>query len=93
MMITRTLSTPARPELNEPVKLPKLLEAPASPVRRQFLAAAAAVPAVAVCALLSRPRAIPVTAPPAAIAEPLVNEVGYHETDHVRRYYYSAAYF
>ena len=92
-MIARTPIAPARAELNEPVKLPKLLQSPVNLPRRQFLAVAAAAPAVAVCALLSRPRDLPLAAPPTLPEDESGDDVGYHETEHVRRYYRSAGYF
>lgn len=96
-MTARTPIAPLRTEPTAPVKLPRLLETPARLPRRQFLAAAAAAPALAVCALLSRPHETAVTAPPATSGETPDetpgDDVGYHETEHVRRYYRSAAGF
>lgn len=92
-MIARPLMTPLPSDSIEPAKLPKLLETPPSLPRRQFLAAAAAVPAVAVCALLSRPQEVPAVTPVAPVEPASGDDVGYHETEHVRRYYRSAAGF
>lgn len=75
-----------------PSKLPKLLQGPVDLPRRQFLTVAVAAPAAAACALLSRPRAAQAAAPVADNHVPDEN-LGYHETEHVRRYYRSAAYF
>jgi hypothetical protein len=61
------------------------------PKRRTLLAAAVCAPAVAVGALLSRPQPIEPEALPLSEAEP--PSTGYHETDHIRTYYRTAAYF
>ena len=58
--------------------------------RRILLAAAVCAPAVAIGALLARRQA---AAPPApTLPGPEPASVGYHETDHIRKYYRSAAY-
>ncbi len=67
-MGSRTSVAPLHADSTDPAKLPKLLEPSTSLPRRHFLAAAAAAPAVAVCALLSRPREVP-AATPVAIQE------------------------
>jgi hypothetical protein len=58
--------------------------------RRFFLGAATAGPALAVAALaVSKKEAIELAAP--VVTEP-VAQSGYHETDHIRNYYFTAAY-
>jgi hypothetical protein len=61
-------------------------------MRRKFLLMAGCAPAIGVAALLERSPKIKeaaVTAPP---ADPPAGS-GYHVTDHIRKYYYSARYF
>ncbi|HEV2609059.1 MAG TPA: formate dehydrogenase [Noviherbaspirillum sp.] len=58
--------------------------------RRTLLAAAVCAPAVAVGALLSRQQ--PVAPQVSAAAESEPPSTGYHETEHIRKYYRSAAY-
>jgi hypothetical protein len=58
--------------------------------RRFFLGAATAGPVLAVAALaVGRKEAVEVAAP--IVTEP-VAESGYHETEHIRNYYSTAAY-
>ena len=71
--------------------MPEVVEKPASMQRRLFLAGVATAPVVAAGMLLCRAQAqqqievaVPVAAP---------TGLGYQETDHVRRYYRSAAGF
>lgn len=61
--------------------------------RRIFLTAAACVPVVAVAALISRTRSAPEVLAPAVRPAEAAGSVGYHETEHIRKYYRSAAYF
>ncbi|HEY8608049.1 MAG TPA: formate dehydrogenase [Noviherbaspirillum sp.] len=60
--------------------------------RRSFLAAALCLPVAAAAAALVARRAAPLPA-----ASPLPEDKptggGYHETEHIRKYYRSAAYF
>jgi len=66
-------------------------EQPADPTRRVFLRAAGGAGALGALAAAGQAQAqIPVT--PAIAAGPAAN-VGYHETDHIRRYYRSARYW
>lgn len=58
--------------------------------RRTLLAAAVCAPAVAVGTLLSSRH--PVPAPELAAPDPEPPATGYHETEHIRKYYRSAAY-
>lgn len=58
--------------------------------RRTLLAAAVCAPAVAAGALLSRQQ--PVAPPVSTAADPEPPGTGYHETEHIRKYYRSAAY-
>ena len=60
--------------------------------RRFFLTAATCVPALAVAVLATRRQEIVQETPPAAAVEPETS-VGYHETEHIRNYYSTAAYF
>lgn len=54
--------------------------------RRLFLTVAACAPAIAVAAVLTRQKSVvQAVAPP---LEPL-DSVGYHETEHIRKYYRS----
>ncbi len=64
---------------------------PASIRRRVFLAGVVAAPVVAVGMLLQRAQVPQPVA--AALPVPAPAGLGYRETDHVRRYYRSAAYF
>lgn len=60
--------------------------------RRKFLLAAGCAPAIGVAALLSRESVVePVAELAAAPVEPSVS--GYHETDHIRKYYRLAGHF
>lgn len=60
--------------------------------RRNFLLAAGCAPAIGVAAMLSRESvAEPVVEAPATPVEPNVS--GYHETDHIRKYYRIAGHF
>lgn len=68
-------------EMNEPVVNIK---------RRTFLAAAVCAPALAAGAVLARNQSGAVAPPLAAKKSPVAQ--GYHETDHIREYYRSAAY-
>lgn len=61
--------------------------------RRIFLSAAACVPVVAVTALLTRTQGAPEVLVPEASLDKKADSVGYHETEHIRKYYRSAAYF
>ena len=74
---------------------PSIMEIAANKVanRRSFLGTAVCVPAVAaaVTAGLTR-RAEPVPIP-AALPAARPDGVGYHETEHVRKFYRSAGYF
>lgn len=59
--------------------------------RRKFLLAAGTVPAVALASLaVTRPE-LPATLSVPSKAEP--TKKGYHETEHIRKYYYTAGYF
>lgn len=59
--------------------------------RRSFLAVAAMLPAAAVAAAVaSRARAPAAVEPAATAAAPAAS--GYHETEHIRKYYRSAEY-
>lgn len=65
--------------------------------RRAFVAASVCAPALAVAALVaareaarSTPAGAPAAALPAADASPAAR--GYHETEHIRTYYRTAAY-
>jgi hypothetical protein len=60
--------------------------------RRMFLTAATCGSAVVVAALATRKQAIVQEVLPPAPANPETS-VGYHETEHIRKYYASAAYF
>jgi hypothetical protein len=66
-------------------------QAPASAKRRTLLTAAVCAPAIAVGALLTRQKNLAALPAPAPDATPA--GVGYHETEHIRKYYRSAAYF
>lgn len=60
--------------------------------RRNFLMAASCAPAIGVAVMLSRDSvAEPVVEVAAAPIEPIVS--GYHETDHIRKYYRIAGRF
>jgi hypothetical protein len=63
-----------------------------NPKRRFFLTAATCGPVLAVAALATRKQEIVQEAPPPATVEPETS-VGYHETEHIRNYYSTAAYF
>lgn len=60
--------------------------------RRSFLAAALGMSAAAVAAAIAARHRAPVAVAPAAVAEPAAAG-SYHETEHIRKYYRSAAYF
>lgn len=60
--------------------------------RRMFLTAATCGPVLAVAALATRQQEIAQQPATPAPAQP-ESGVGYHETDHIRKYYYTAAYF
>lgn len=64
----------------------------ANPMRRKFLVAAGCAPAIAVVALFEAQPEIETVARVATPARPPAIS-GYHETDHIRKYYYTAAYF
>ena len=57
--------------------------------RRSFLAAAVCVPALAIGAVLTRGAA---PAPTVALPDDEAPRAGYHETEHIRSYYRSAAF-
>ncbi len=59
--------------------------------RRKFLLAAGTVPAVALAALAATQPEVPTTLAISPEAGP--SKKGYHETEHVRKYYYTAGYF
>lgn len=60
--------------------------------RRNFLLAAGCAPAIGVAVMLSRESvAEPIAEAAAAPVEPSVS--GYHETDHIRKYYRIAGHF
>ncbi len=59
--------------------------------RRKFLLAAGAVPAVALATLAATQPEVPKTFAVSSKAEPI--KKGYHETEHIRKYYYTAGYF
>lgn len=61
--------------------------------RRIFLGAAACAPVVAVAALITRTQSAPEVLVPAVSPDKTASSVGYHETEHIRKYYRSAAYF
>ncbi|MEC4717861.1 formate dehydrogenase [Noviherbaspirillum sp. CPCC 100848] len=61
--------------------------------RRIFLTAAACAPVVAVAALITRTQSAPEVLVPEVSADKTAGSVGYHETEHIRKYYRSAAYF
>jgi hypothetical protein len=63
-----------------------------NPMRRKFLVAAGCAPAMAVVALFDARPEIEAIAGAATPAHPHAAS-GYHETDHIRKYYYTAAYF
>ena len=63
-----------------------------NPTRRKFLVAAGCAPAMAVVALFDARPEIEAVARTAKPAHPPAAS-GYHETDHIRKYYYTAAYF
>lgn len=58
--------------------------------RRVFLSAAVSIPAIAVVTLLTRQKAVTTASLPEARSIPA--GTGYHETEHIRKYYRSAAY-
>lgn len=60
--------------------------------RRSFLTAATCGSALAVAALVSSKKEVVQEALPPAKADP-EQSVGYHETEHIRTYYSTAAYF
>ncbi|MDB5838675.1 MAG: hypothetical protein JWQ23_627 [Herminiimonas sp.] len=60
--------------------------------RRTFLTAAACAPAIAVAALLTRWQGAEEAIVPSA-PDNAAGSVGYHETDHIRKYYRSAAFY
>lgn len=60
--------------------------------RRFFLTAATAGSALAVAVAMSGRKGTVAQTPAAAPAQP-EDGVGYHETDHIRTYYSTAAYF
>jgi hypothetical protein len=63
-----------------------------NPMRRKFLVAAGCAPAIAVAALIeARPEVKAATRTAAPADAPVPS--GYHETDHIRKYYYAAGYF
>ena len=62
-----------------------------NPKRRFFLTAATAGSAIAVAAAVSARKEVVQEALPAAPVEP-GTDVGYHETEHIRKYYATAAY-
>ena len=59
--------------------------------RRGFLAVAASLPAFAAAALLTRKPGAEAAAPPVEADGPPVQS-GYHETEHIRKYYSSASF-
>lgn len=59
--------------------------------RRTFLTVAACAPAIAVGALLTRQSNLEVLVP--AVPDEVPATTGYHETEHIRTYYRSAAYY
>ena len=62
--------------------------------RRTVVAIAASAPLVAAAvSLLTRRPAVAAALPDIPAAEAVVESAGYHETDHIRRYYRSAKYF
>lgn len=61
--------------------------------RRQFLTVAACAPALAVAALLTKEEAPIAEAAAPTVPNQPVDGRGYHETEHIRKYYYTAAYF
>lgn len=63
-----------------------------NPKRRFFLAAAGAVPALAAAAAMTKKEEVKHAALPEAQQQP-ASGVGYHETDHIRTYYFTAGYF
>jgi hypothetical protein len=63
-----------------------------NPMRRKFLVAAGCAPAIAVVALFEAQPEVEAVAHAATPAPPPATS-GYHETDHIRKYYYTAAYF
>jgi len=65
---------------------------PSDSRRRGFLAAAAALPALAVAALVARRHAPPAALPADPAPQPPTGS-GYRETEHVRKYYRTAGYF
>ncbi|HJV80940.1 twin-arginine translocation signal domain-containing protein [Noviherbaspirillum sp.] len=62
--------------------------------RRNFLAAAVGMPALAGAAALLTPQSGIKTDPPAASSPPSApsDAKGYHETEHIRKYYSTAAF-
>ncbi len=62
------------------------------PKRRFFLTAATCGPALAVAAIATRQQEIAPEVLPSAPAQDATS-VGYHETEHIRKYYATAAYF
>jgi hypothetical protein len=63
-----------------------------NPMRRKFLVAAGCAPAIAVVALFDARPEVEAVARAETPAHPPAAS-GYHETDHIRKYYYTAAYF
>ena len=62
--------------------------------RRALVAVAACTPVLAAAMAILRRRAPAATTVAAPVpAAPAAEDVGYHETDHIRRYYRSAKYF
>lgn len=71
-----------------------LPESAPSPTRRTMVAIAAAAPLLAAAAtLLTRRPPAAAVLPEIPIKDALIESVGYHETEHIRRYYRSAKYF
>jgi hypothetical protein len=61
-------------------------------MRRKFLLLAGCAPAIGVAALIGRSPEIDAAPVNAPAADPPVSS-GYHETEHIRKYYYCARYF
>lgn len=60
--------------------------------RRTLLTAAACAPAIAVAALLARRSSAETVVPAPVQEEDVPHSSGYHETEHIRKYYRSAAF-
>jgi hypothetical protein len=86
-----TLAKWSNPVVMELSRTDQMKQAQVDTRRRVFLTAAACAPAIAVGALLTRQKSLDNVVVPAATETPA--GTGYHETEHIRQYYRSAAYY